>query len=435
MDRTAFRSTPRLAGPSLALLVAALSACTLFGGGRPAASPPPAPRHTGAVFSGARAFAHLEALSARGPRVAGTPGVAAARDYVRARLEAEGLEVDEVSAEVTPDGGEEGATFPLTNLRAVLPGASDDLLILAAPLDSAPAETFALTGANEGASGSALLLELARALREDPLPYTVWLEFLDGELFQEREYLGAAVLADRLRRDGDMDRLRLFVYFNQVGDRDLAISRDGRSHRLLRQTFFRTAARIGHGDAFPADRPYEMLPGGHRALLRSGFRRVLVVGDARYGGDEAPGAYWRTAEDTPERCSPESLEAVGQVTVASLHALAERMRKLDAVLAETPQADIPERTARATPEAGSESVAPDAEGGAATDDASPAEVPPADGMAPSPGDDPGAPGPGADDAAPASEDAEAGAAPDAPAPGGGFPAGEAAEEPAPVPGD
>ena len=36
-------------------------------------------------------------------------------------------------------------------------------------------------GANEGASGAALLLELARVIAEKPLPYTTWIVFLDGE--------------------------------------------------------------------------------------------------------------------------------------------------------------------------------------------------------------------------------------------------------------
>ena len=56
-----------------------------------------------------------------------------------------------------------------------------DLVVLAAPFDSRHFESFTHLGVNNGASGAALLLEMARVLKINPLPYTVWLAFLDGE--------------------------------------------------------------------------------------------------------------------------------------------------------------------------------------------------------------------------------------------------------------
>ena len=77
------------------------------------------------------------------------------------------------------DGEVEKVSFE--TILAVMPGESDDLVVLAAPFDSAPFESFTHVGANNGASGAALLLEMARVLSVDPIPYTVWFAFLDGE--------------------------------------------------------------------------------------------------------------------------------------------------------------------------------------------------------------------------------------------------------------
>ena len=119
------------------------------------------------------------------------------------------------------------------------------------------------------------------------------------------------------------------VYFNQVADRDLAIARDLRSDRVVRKSFERAARKLGYESAFPSDRPFSRPPGGHSAFQSVGFRRVMIVIDDRFGGDEAPGVYWQTEEDTLERCDPESLAIVGAVTNAGLRDVVALLRKVD----------------------------------------------------------------------------------------------------------
>ena len=60
-----------------------------------------------------------------------------------------------------------------------------------------------------------------------------------------------------------------------------------------------------------------------------GFRTVMSVIDDRYGGDEAPGVYWQTKEDTLEQCDSSSLEIVGTVTNAGLRQVAALFWKVD----------------------------------------------------------------------------------------------------------
>jgi hypothetical protein len=271
-----------------------------------------------------------------GPRVSGTRGAEEARSYIRAQLKAIGLEAKPLSFELDVDGADrEVEKVDFENLVAVMPGESEDFVVLAAPFDSRHFESFTHIGANNGASGAALLLEMARVLSVDPIPYTVWLAFLDGEAAHaqgassEQSFLGSRALLSGIQKTGALLRMRLLVYFNQVADPDLVIARDLLSDRVVRRLFLRAARELGHESAFPPDRPFSRPPGGHVAFQSAGFRRVMAVIDDRFGGDEAPGVYWQTEEDTLEGCDPESLAIVGAVSHAGLADVVALLRKLD----------------------------------------------------------------------------------------------------------
>jgi len=319
---------------SIGILCALTASCGLACG-KPA-PPPAAPAPDPSQFSGERAWEHLERLVEIGPRVAGTPGAEAARSYIRAQLEAIGLEPEPLSFDVTYTllEGEVG-TLSFESVLAVIPGESADLLVLAAPFDSRFFESFTHVGANNGASGAALLLEMARVLSADPIPYTVWLAFLDGEATHaedaspDERFLGSQALVREIQERGALSRTRLMVYFNQVGDRDLVIARDLLSERVIRRSFQHAAKELGHEGVFSPDRPFSRPPGGHGAFLSVGFRRVMIVSDDSFGGDEVPGVYWQTEEDTLERCDPQSLAIVGAVTNAGLREVVTLLRKVD----------------------------------------------------------------------------------------------------------
>jgi hypothetical protein len=319
---------------SIGILCALTALCGLACG-KPA--PPPAePAPDPSQFSGERAWEHLEKLVEIGPRVAATPGAEEARSYIRAQLEAIGLEPEPLSFDViyeVADG--EAGTLNFETVLAVIPGESADLLVLAAPFDSRHFEGFTHVGANNGASGAALLLEMARVLSVDPIPYTVWLAFLDGDATYSEDappderFLGSQALVREIQEADALSRARLMVYFNQVADRDLVIARDLRSERVIRRSFQHAAKELGYERVFPPDRPFSRPPGGHGAFLSVGFRRVMVVSDDSFGGDEAPGVYWQTEEDTLEQCDPESLAIVGAVSNAGLREVVTLLRKVD----------------------------------------------------------------------------------------------------------
>ena len=316
---------------SLLVLGSSLSGCQ-NAPSTPSAPMPPLPAVV-ADFSGDTAFEHLRALTALGPRVAGTPEADQTRAYLRSEIEKLGLAVEERRFSGPP--GPDGIPRELVNLVAVIPGASPQLFVLTAPYDTRGFDSFRFVGANDGASAPALLLELARVIQAHPLPYTTWIVFLDreapraGDPTGEPLLAGSSVLAKQLLEGVGPASVRLVVSFQQVGDADLRIARDLRSHRLFREEFWLAAARLGRSEAFRAGDRFESPSGSHQSFLAAGFRGVVLISDPSYGGDEPPGAWANSEDDTEERCSPQSLATVGMVTLEALEQIGERLAKID----------------------------------------------------------------------------------------------------------
>jgi glutaminyl-peptide cyclotransferase len=323
---------PGLAPRSRRVLVAALALGLAACGGRPSAEPEPALAAAPGEFSGSRAWVDLEALT-KAPRPLGSEGAEAARSYISARLAAAGVAVETLT---TTAESKSFGPLALTHLVATLPGASADRIVLVAPYDSGQYDGYAFVGANDGASGAALLLELARTLAGQPLPYTVELVWLEGEgrighgegADRDLRWLGSQGLAQRWDETGHLKGIRLLVSFNRVCDTDLRIARDSGSHREHRESFWRAARRLGFGEAFPPDRRYESVESSHVAFRDRGVRPVVAIEDTAFGGDESPGRY-AGKDDVLAHCAPESLELVGRVAVEAVESIATRLAKID----------------------------------------------------------------------------------------------------------
>lgn len=310
--------------------IVVFAAAALVCGAPPPPPPPPPPPE----FSATAAWDHLRALAEIGPRVPGTPGAAAARAYLRAKLEALGLEVHEETTTVADRG--DGEPIEVANVAVSIPasGESTDLFLLAAGYDTTRFESFSFAGVNSGASGAALLLDLARFFAENRLPYGVRIVFLgaeapQGEIAPHQALWSSRVLAEGLRERGELERVRVAVWFDQVADADLTIARDLRSLRRYRDVFFEAARELDLEAAFPTSAPFESVVTGHLAFWSANFRRVVAIADPHYGGSEPPGGYWHTEQDTLERCSPQSLDAVGRVSRRALTQIATLLERVD----------------------------------------------------------------------------------------------------------
>ena len=369
----------------------------------PAAGVPAAPAERAEAFEAQRAWQDLGTLAEIGPRVMGTEGVRRAGDYILGELTKLELEVIEQDITVRRGGQEqegeqkgeqEQEPLALRNIAAKIPGRSSDIFLLVAPYDTRRYESFRFLGVNDGGSGAALLLEIARVLAADPLPYTTWLVFLDGEApvapgnvpVAPPSHFGSRGLAKQLHDEGVLAGIRLALILNRVCDADLRVARDLLSHRIYREEFWRAAARLGRSDAFPPGASFESPVASHHALAAVGLRRVVALVDTSFGGDEPPGLYAGTEDDDLEHCSADSLEAVGKVALEALDKISQRLAKIDRFAAsplegpgeltfELPAA--PEAEETATPQTGDDTASPSApEGGEELTEATP-EGPPA----------------------------------------------------------
>ncbi len=294
-----------------------------------------------AAFSADRAWRDLQALTDIGARPVGSRGNDRARDYLRAQLEDLGIETEswdvDYASQAGRSAGAAAAGIRVTNLSAVIPGTrSQDRFLLVAPFDSRRYDDFEFIGANDGASGAAVVLEIARAIAADPLPYATEVVFLDGEApfaapgAQGGSYreIGSLGLASRIQASG-RSGVRLLVYLNRVGDADLRIARDLVSHRIYREEFWKAAGALDRTEAFPRDAPFENAGIAHQYFAQIGLRQIVSIADTSFGGDQPPGLYAGTAQDTIERCSPDSLETVGMVVLEALDAISKRLGKID----------------------------------------------------------------------------------------------------------
>ncbi len=259
-------------------------------------------------FDGAAALKHVERLVAMGPRVAGTPAGARAREYIVGELKKiAGVQVQVKAFDAdTPHG-----RVSMANVIAVLPGRRPDVVMVAGHYDTKLFKQFQFVGANDGGSSTGFLLELARRLAPRPRDYTYWLVWFDGEEAREawtaRDSLyGSRRLATDLARDKRLPRAMILV--DMIGDRDLAIRREAHSATWLTEIIWDAAARLGHGRHFLRDTiPVE---DDHVPFLRVGVPSTLLI-----DFDFPP---WHTAADTLDKLSADSLTVVGQVLLEAL---------------------------------------------------------------------------------------------------------------------
>jgi glutaminyl-peptide cyclotransferase len=270
-------------------------------------------------FDAARAWRLLEEQVAIGPRHAGSPGAEATRALIERELRAAGLEpVREAFLAQTPAG-----PIEMCNVWAEVPAREPGAprVVLGSHFDTKRLGA-SFVGANDGGSSTAVLLELARALAAAPSQRVTWrLVFFDGEealrdfwADPDNRY-GSRHHVARLKADGRLSTVKACVVIDMVGDRDLLLTRDEYSGRELQRIFREAARSIGLGRHMEgASMPVK---DDHQSFLDVGIESIDLI-DFEYGPDNA---WWHTDEDTLEKCSQQSLDAIGRIVLAGLPAL------------------------------------------------------------------------------------------------------------------
>ena len=275
------------------------------------------------TFDSAAALALAERQVAFGPRVPGTEGHARMAAWLDSLLRAR---ADSVVVQRWTHVTRGGDTLPLINLFASFnPTATQRILFLAhwdtRPRSDGPAATPTdsakpVPGANDGASGVAVLLGVAEALDSVPPSIGVDLLFVDGEDYGDFFADGRpdVLIGSRYYAQNQLAPAPLYaVLFDMVGDRELRISREGNSvigAPEVVDLVWRVAAEAGHSDVFV---PFEgtTATDDHIELQRVGIRAIDLI-DFSYGPSNA---WWHSPEDTMDKISARSLGIVGDVAL------------------------------------------------------------------------------------------------------------------------
>jgi Zn-dependent M28 family amino/carboxypeptidase len=162
-------------------------------------------------------------------------------------------------------------------------------------------------GANDGASGVAVLMELAYSIPET-VRSTVEIVLFDAEDSGQIDgwdwIQGSTYYVSQLS-SARIDSIHAMVLADMVGDENLRLPREGSSTTSLQNTIWSIADQLGHNDTF-LDTYGGSITDDHRPFLNAGIPAVDLI---HYPFPQS----WHTLEDTPDKCSAESLQTVGEV--------------------------------------------------------------------------------------------------------------------------
>lgn len=269
-------------------------------------------------FDGLRARALVDSQVAFGPRVPGTAGHAAQLAWMTDRLRSWADTVLLQTFEHTHS--QTGERLSLTNVIARFRPEEDRRLLLLAHWDTRPTSDAAaaelqdtpVPGANDGGSGTAVLLEVARMLAATPPEIGVDILLVDGEDFGPTTadmFLGARHYALNPLAPEPV----YGVLLDMVGDATPRFPVEGNSARLapnVVQRVWDVAHALGYGPFFPRQ-PGPPITDDHIPLNQVGIPTIDII-DFDYG---PANSFWHTPEDTPDKVRAETLDMVGELTL------------------------------------------------------------------------------------------------------------------------
>jgi glutaminyl-peptide cyclotransferase len=289
----------------LIALTAVAAACGAGNG------PPPAKE-----FNGKQALDYIVTQVAFGPRVPGMPGHAAMALWLDSMSRAR---ADSVTLQKWWHHAASGDSIQMINVLAQFNVKATDRVLYIAHWDTRPrAErdakdtSGAIPGADDGGSGVAILLGVADALKKLAPDVGVDLLFVDGEDFgtfgppRVDVLIGAEYYAKHPLVSG---RPMFGILFDMVGHKDLQLPIEQNSQVAAPQVVDKVwdiASSMGYGHIFKRE-PYGGIVDDHIPLIDAGMLTIDLI-DINY-------PHWHTMQDTPDKESVQSLEAVGNVAV------------------------------------------------------------------------------------------------------------------------
>lgn len=260
-----------------------------------------------ADFDPVKAYQHVTTQVGFGPRVPGSKAHDQVIKYITSELKNSGWSYEIQESEISGQ---------LVRNIVARRGNGSDWIILGAHYDSRQfadrdmdieLQKLPVPGANDGASGVAVLLEIARVMPKS-LNQKVWIVFFDaedqGNIPGWEWILGSKAFVETLQGKPDA-----VVVIDMIGDSNLNVFREKNSESMLTSEIWNIAAGLGYGSSIINEVKYNILD-DHIPFVESGIPAIDII-DIDY-------PFWHTTQDTPDKVTPESLKIIGETLLAWL---------------------------------------------------------------------------------------------------------------------
>lgn len=273
------------------------------------------------MFSADSAYSYASRQVSFGPRVPGSGSHASCGDWLVEKLKETGADVAQQTSTLTTF---DGTSIPMRNIIARFNPNAESRVLLLAHWDTRPwadndpnpnNHKTPIAGANDGASGVAVLLELARVLGKSNLTAGVDILLCDAEDWgtennDESWAMGARYFAQEAQKDGYLPEAAILV--DMVGAPDATFMREffsQRSNPALADEIWAIGNSLGYGGMF-VNRMGSAVNDDHVELIKAGIPAIDII-DYREGQGFFQG--WHTLADNMDAISRETLGAVGKV--------------------------------------------------------------------------------------------------------------------------
>jgi len=255
------------------------------------------------TFDGQRAYENVQYQVERGARTPGSTAHEEVVNWLTVELKNYGWNVETQDAVISG--------LRVKNIIAKR-GTGNPWIILASHYDSrlyadrdpsAVNRQLPVPGANDGASSTGVLLEIARVLPAK-INKQVWLAFFDAEdqanISGLNGEIGSQYFVSTLSERPDS-----VVVLDMIGDKDLNIYMERNSNPELNQEIWNVAAELQYSQFIPTAK-HGMID-DHTPFINAGIKAVDII-DFDY-------PYWHTTEDTLDKVSTDSLQVVGETMI------------------------------------------------------------------------------------------------------------------------
>lgn len=268
-------------------------------------------------FDANKAYEYLKKQCAFGPRFPGSVAHKKTRDYLASELK------KYANSTILQDFiyKDKGKDIKLTNIIAIFGPNVKEKLLLCAHWDTRPfadkdpdpgLRNTPISGANDGASGVAVLLELAKALHKEKPPIRIIMVLFDGEDYgkvTQNMFLGSRYFAQNIRPEWTPD---YGILLDMIGDKDLDIYIEPISLQSAPEVINKVWTLAGNlklKGIYNKTGPAVM--DDHVQLIEKGIPCIDII-DFNY-------PYWHTLGDTPDKCSPSSLGVIGRLLIELIY--------------------------------------------------------------------------------------------------------------------